>query len=59
MGALIYLHFWCSEGDRKVLFVSELVLMHLELHEEDLFAFFLRCWQLDCSMEVAVVEVAE
>jgi hypothetical protein len=41
------------------MFVSELVLMCLELRKEDLFALLLRCWQLHCSMEVAVVEVAE
>jgi hypothetical protein len=41
------------------MFVSELVLMHLELHKEDLFALFLCCWQLNCPMEVAVVKVAE
>ncbi len=59
VGALIFLHFWRSEGGRTVLFVSELVLMHLEVCKEDLFALFLRCWQLHCSMEVAVVKVAE
>ncbi len=53
------LHFWHSEGGRTVLFVSELVLMHLEQCKEDLFALLLRCWQLDCPMEVAVVKVAE
>jgi hypothetical protein len=55
------LHFWRSEGGRTVLFVSELVLMRLELREEDLFTLLLRCWQLHCHcpMEVAVVEVAE
>jgi hypothetical protein len=41
------------------MFVSELVLMHLELHKEDLFALFLHCWQLHCLMEVAAVKVAE
>jgi hypothetical protein len=41
------------------LFVSKLVLMHLELRKEDLFALFLHCWQLHCSMKVAVVKVAE
>jgi hypothetical protein len=28
------------------MFVSELVLMRLELRKEDLFAILLRCWQL-------------
>jgi hypothetical protein len=41
------------------MFVSELVLMHLELHKEDLFALLLHCWQLHFLMEVATVEVAE
>jgi hypothetical protein len=41
------------------MFVSELVVMHLELDKEDLFAFLLRCWQLHCLMEVAAVKVAE
>ena len=59
MGALIFLHHWRSEGGRAVLFVSELVLMRLEVREEDLFALFLRCWQLHCLMEAAIVEVAE
>jgi hypothetical protein len=53
------LHFWCSEGGRTVLFISELVLMRLEFCKEDLFALLLHCWQLHCPMEVAVVEVAE
>ncbi len=53
------LHLWCSEGGRTVLFVFELVLMHLEGHKEDLFALLLCCWQLHYSMEVAVVKVAE
>jgi hypothetical protein len=56
---LIFLCFWRNEGGRTVLFVSELVLMRLEVHEEDLFALFLHCWQLHCLMEVAVVELAE
>ncbi len=51
--------FWHSEGGITVLFVSELVLMRLEVREEDLFALFLRCWQLHCLMEAAIVEVAE
>ncbi len=59
VGALTFLHFWRSEGGRTVLFISELVLMRLELHEEDLFALLLRCWQLHCLIKVAVVEVAE
>jgi hypothetical protein len=41
------------------MFVSELVLMCLELHKEDLFALLLCCCQLHCLMEVAAVEVAE
>ena len=41
------------------MFVSELVLMRLELHIEDLFALLLRSWQLHCLMEVAAVKVAE
>ncbi len=41
------------------MFVSELILMHLEFHKEDLFALLLRCWQLHCPMEVAAVKVAE
>ncbi len=49
------LHFWSSEGGKQS---SELVLMHLELHKEDLFALILRCWQLHCLMEVAIVKVA-
>jgi hypothetical protein len=53
------LHFWHSKGGRTVLFISELVLMHLELCKEDLFALLLCCWQLHCPMEVAVVELAE
>jgi hypothetical protein len=53
------LHFGRSEGQRTVLFVSELVLMHLEVRKEDLFALFLCCWQLHCLMEVAVVKVVE
>ncbi len=53
------LHFWHSEGGRTVLFVSELVLMHLELRKKDLFALLLCCWQRHCSMEVAIVEVAK
>jgi hypothetical protein len=53
------LPFWCSESGRTVLFVSELVLMCLEVQEEDLFALLLHCWQLHYSMEVAVVKVAE
>ena len=52
------LHFLQSEGGRTVLFVSELVLMHLELREEDLFALLLCCWQLHCLMEVAIVKIA-
>jgi hypothetical protein len=32
------------------MFVSELVLMRLELHKEDLFALLLRCWQLGSSI---------
>jgi hypothetical protein len=54
-----FVHFWRSEGGRTVLFVSELVLMCLEVHKEDLFALFLHCLQLHCSMEAAVVEVAK
>jgi hypothetical protein len=57
--ALIFLHFWHSEGGRTVFFVSELVLMRLEVCKEDLFALLLSCWQLHCLIEVAVVEVAE
>jgi hypothetical protein len=41
------------------MFISELVLMHLELHKEDLFALLLQCWQLYRLMEVAAVKVAE
>jgi hypothetical protein len=41
------------------LFISELVLMRLELHKENLFALLLCCWQLNCPMEVAIVELAE
>jgi hypothetical protein len=41
------------------MFVSELLLMHLELRKEDLFALLLHCWQLHRPMEVAIVEVAE
>jgi hypothetical protein len=41
------------------MFVSELVLMHLELHKEDRFALLLHCWQLHCLMEVTAAEVAE
>jgi hypothetical protein len=41
------------------MFVSELVLMCLELHKEDLSALLLRCWQLHFLMEVATVKVAE
>jgi hypothetical protein len=59
VGVLISLYFWHSEGGRTVLFVSELVLMCLEVREEDLFALLLRCWQLHCSIEVAIVKVAE
>ncbi len=33
------LHFWHSEGGRTVLFVSELVVMRLELRKEDLFFY--------------------
>jgi hypothetical protein len=40
-------------------FVSELVLMHLELHIVGQFARLLRCWQLHCPMEMAAVKVAE
>ncbi len=32
------------------MFVSELVLMRLELHKEDLFALFLHCWKLHFFM---------
>jgi hypothetical protein len=39
------------------MFVSELVLMRLELHKEDLFALLLHCWQLHFLMEVATVEL--
>jgi hypothetical protein len=39
--------------------VSELVLMCLELHKEDLITLLLCCWQLYCLMEVAAVKVAE
>jgi hypothetical protein len=53
------LHFWRSEGGRTVLFVTLLVLMRLEVRKEDLFALLWHCWQLHCSMEVAVVEVVE
>ncbi len=53
------LHFWRSEGGRRVLFVSELVLMRLEVCEEDLFALLLLYWQLHSLMEVSVVKVAE
>ncbi len=59
VGALIFIHFWCSEGGRTVLFVSEHVLMRLEVRKEDLFALFLCCWQLHCLMEIDVVKVAE
>jgi hypothetical protein len=59
VGALTFLHLWCSEGSKTVMFVSELVLMHLELRKEDLFALLLHCWQLHCLMEVAIVKVAE
>jgi hypothetical protein len=59
MGPLIFLHLCHSEGGRTVMFVSEFVLMHLRVCEEDLFALFLRCWQLHCLMEVAIIEVAE
>jgi hypothetical protein len=59
VGALIYFPFWRSEGGRRVLFVSELVLMRLEVRKEDLLALFLHCWQLHYSMEVAIVKVAE
>jgi hypothetical protein len=41
------------------MFIFELVLMRLELHKKDLFALLLRCWQLHCLMEVAIVKVAE
>jgi hypothetical protein len=41
------------------MFISELVLMHLEVCKEDLFALLLCCWQIQCLMEVAVVKVAE
>ncbi len=41
------------------MFVSELVLMRLEFHKEDLFALLLHCWQLHRLMEVAAVKVAE
>jgi hypothetical protein len=41
------------------MFVSEFVLMRLELHTEDLFGLFLLCWQLHCLMEVATAKVAE
>jgi hypothetical protein len=41
------------------MFISELVLMRLELPKEDLFTLLLHCWQLHCTMEVAAVEVAE
>jgi hypothetical protein len=41
------------------MFVSELVLMRLEVHKEDLFALLLCCWQLHFLMEVATVEIAE
>jgi hypothetical protein len=58
-GCTYFFHFWCSEGGRTVLYVSEFVLMHLEVRKEDLFALLLHCWQLPCPMEVAVVEVAE
>ena len=54
-----FLHLWCSEGGRTVLFVSELLLMHLEVRMEDLFALLLHCWQLHCLMEIAAVKVAE
>jgi hypothetical protein len=59
VGVLIFLHLWCSEGGKTVVFVSELVLMRLELHKEDLFALLLRCWQLQCWIEVANVKLAE
>jgi hypothetical protein len=39
--------------------VSELVLMHLGLHEEDLSTLFLRRRYVHCSMEVATIKVAE
>jgi hypothetical protein len=41
------------------MFISELVLMRLELRDKDLLALLLRCWQLHCPMEVAVVKVDE
>ncbi len=53
------LHLWHSEGGRTVLFVSELVLMHLEVSKENCFALHLRCWRLHCSMEVAIVKEDE
>ncbi len=53
------LHFWHSEDGRTVLFISELVLMCLELRKEDLFALLQCCWQLHCPMEVAVVKLTE
>ncbi len=59
VGVLIFLHLWCSEGGKTVMFVSEIVLMRLELREKDLFALLLCCWQLHCPMEVAVVKLAE
>jgi hypothetical protein len=33
--------------------------MHLGLRKEDLFAFLLRCGQLHCSTDVAIIKVAE
>jgi hypothetical protein len=41
------------------MFVTELVLMHLKLHKEDLFTLLLCCWQLIFLMEMAAVEVVE
>ncbi len=55
----MFFTFWCSKGGRTALFVSELELMRLEVHKEDLLALLLRCLQLHYLMEVAVVEIAE
>ncbi len=39
--------------------VSELVLLRLRLHVEDLFTLLLRCGYVHCSMEVVALKVAE
>jgi hypothetical protein len=46
-------------GRHQLIQVSKLVLVHLRLHEEDLFTLLLRRGYVHCSTEVVTLKVAE